>query len=58
MGKTLSCKDVSLNCDTVIQGETEEEVMEKAAEHAAEKHGVTEFSAETRQKMRSLIKDE
>ena len=31
---TLSCKDVGVNCDHVCKGETEEELIENAKQHA------------------------
>ncbi len=58
MGKKLVCKDVGMNCDAVIQGSTEDEVMQKAAAHAAKDHGMAEVPSETQQKIRSLIQDE
>jgi predicted small metal-binding protein len=31
---TLLCRETGLDCDYVIQGETEEEILKNAAEHA------------------------
>jgi predicted small metal-binding protein len=31
---TLFCKDVGVNCDHVCKGETEEDLMENAKQHA------------------------
>jgi predicted small metal-binding protein len=39
---TISCRDVGRDCDCVIQGETEEEIMKNAAEHAVKGHGYKE----------------
>ena len=39
---TISCRDVGRDCDCIIQGETEEEVMKNAAEHAVKGHGYKE----------------
>jgi predicted small metal-binding protein len=38
--KTLRCRDVGVDCDFVAEGETEQEVMAKAAEHARKHHGL------------------
>ena len=57
MGKKLACKDVGLECDAVIQGETEDEVMQKAAAHAAKDHGMTDIPEDQQKKIRSLIQE-
>lgn len=36
--KTLSCRDMGMTDDFVAKGETEEEVVQKAKEHAMEVH--------------------
>jgi predicted small metal-binding protein len=38
--KSFRCADASVVCRAEITGETEEEVLGKAVEHAREKHGV------------------
>jgi predicted small metal-binding protein len=55
--KELRCADAGFECDAVIQGEDEQEVMSKAAEHARETHGLTEIDEETGQQIRQLIRD-
>lgn len=41
--KSVSCKDVGvMDCDYVVTGETEDEVMQKAAAHAKEVHGMSD----------------
>jgi predicted small metal-binding protein len=55
--KELRCADAGFECDAVIQGEDEQEVMSKAAEHAREAHGLTEIDEETGQQIRQLIRD-
>ena len=37
---TLLCRETGLDCDYVIQGETEEEILKNAAEHAIKFHGM------------------
>ena len=36
---TVSCRDVGVDCDYVAKGETEEEIMRDAGEHAVRDHG-------------------
>jgi predicted small metal-binding protein len=38
--KSFRCQDVGAICDAEVTGETEEEVLAKAVEHAKESHGV------------------
>jgi predicted small metal-binding protein len=44
--KSFRCADAGVVCRAEITGETEEEVLKKAVEHAREKHGV-DLSAST-----------
>ncbi len=36
---TVSCREVGVDCDYVAKGETEEEIMKNAGEHAVKDHG-------------------
>ena len=47
-----------MDCDFVARGETEEEVLKLAAEHAAPAHGMTEMSDDVIAKVRAAIHDE
>jgi predicted small metal-binding protein len=38
--KSFRCADAGVVCRAKITGETEDEVLQKAVEHAREKHGV------------------
>jgi len=38
--KSFACRDAGVICNAQLTGETEEEVLVKAVEHAREKHGV------------------
>jgi predicted small metal-binding protein len=56
---TISCRDVGRDCDCVIQGETEEEIMKNAAEHAVKGHGYKEeeiMTPEMKEKIKSHIR--
>jgi predicted small metal-binding protein len=55
--KELRCRDAGFECDEVIQGEDEQEVMSKAAEHARDVHGMDEIDEDTGQQIRQLIHD-
>lgn len=58
MTKAIHCNKVnpSSECDHVIRGETDEEVLEKAGVHAKE-HGL-EATPELIERVRSKIEDE
>ena len=56
---TISCRDVGRDCDCVIQGETEEEIMKNAAEHAVKGHGYKEediMTPDMKNKIKSYIR--
>ena len=36
----LICRETGLDCDFVIEGETEEEILSKGADHAIKVHGL------------------
>jgi predicted small metal-binding protein len=55
--KTLTCRDVGVDCDFVAEGQTEQEVMAKAAEHARKDHGFEDIPPELRDKVRAAIHD-
>jgi predicted small metal-binding protein len=55
--KTLSCREAEFDCDYVVQGETEEEILQKGAEHARMDHGLKEdCTPEFKEKLKGLIK--
>ncbi len=58
MGKTLACRDVGVDCDTVLQGKDEAEILRKAAEHAKGCHQGVAMTPEIQTKIRAAIKDE
>ena len=55
--KTLHCSDAGFDCKGVIRGNSEEEVLTQAAQHAREVHGV-EVTPEMADQLKSLIKEE
>jgi len=58
MSKVVSCRDVGMDCDFVAKGETEQDILQQAAEHARKEHGMTEIPAELADKVRGAIRDE
>jgi predicted small metal-binding protein len=58
MAKTMRCNDVVGNCDFVAHGESEQEIMDQAGEHARTAHQVEEITPEMAEKVRGAIRDE
>jgi predicted small metal-binding protein len=56
MPKTLNCRDVGPDCDASFSGETEEEIMSQAVEHARAEHGFNEIPPELAEKARGAIR--
>ncbi len=54
--KELHCRDIGFDCEGVIKGESEEEVMTQTADHAREVHGIEQLDSETTETIRSLIR--
>jgi predicted small metal-binding protein len=57
MAKTISCRDVGVDCDFQAQGETAEEVLQKCSDHARSAHGMTEIPPELAQKVIAGMRD-
>jgi predicted small metal-binding protein len=59
MGKMVECAkvDPSSGCKHVVRGQTEEEVLKNAAEHAKQ-HGIREVTPELKAKVKAAIRDE
>ncbi len=56
--KILKCRDAGFDCNAVMRGETETEVLRQAAEHARTVHNLSEISEQAVVKISSLISDE
>jgi predicted small metal-binding protein len=58
MAKMLECAkvDPSSGCRHIIRGETVEQVLQKAAEHAKE-HGIREVTPELMERVKANIRD-
>ena len=51
----IACNDVVPGCGFTANGDTEEELLEKVAAHAAHDHGVTEVTPELVAKVKAAI---
>ncbi len=58
MAKVVSCKDVGVDCDFVMRGETTEDILQQAAEHARTVHNMIEIPPDVAEKLRGAIRDE
>ena len=57
--KTLACRSVGLDCDYIIKGMTEEEILKNAKQHYSEIHAIEpeEISSEMKVKIKNNIYD-
>jgi predicted small metal-binding protein len=55
--KQLCCRDVGVDCDFSCTGRTEEEVLKKAAKHAADAHGMKKIPDDKLAKVKAAIRD-
>ncbi|MEK6706221.1 MAG: DUF1059 domain-containing protein [Bdellovibrionota bacterium] len=53
--KTFSCKDIGVDCNWTIEGNNEEEIIQKAAKHGKEYHNIKNFNDDLRNKVRAAI---
>ncbi len=58
MGKSLACKDVGVDCDFVIKGKDDADVMAQAAKHAAGCHSGIKMTPDVVAKVKSAIKED
>ena len=58
MAKVLKCGDLNPGCTFEARGNSENEVLQKAAEHARTKHNMTQISQEFQNRARMAIYDE
>ncbi len=59
LSKIIDCNKVNpaSGCDHVVRGETEEELLRNAAEHAKE-HGIIDVTPEVMEMIKANIEDE
>jgi predicted small metal-binding protein len=58
MAKIVRCREIGVDCDFEARGETEQEVLQKCAEHARSDHGMDQIPADLAAKVRASIHDE
>jgi predicted small metal-binding protein len=58
MAKTLACSDVVSGCGAKFKGETEDEILAQAAQHAKNAHGMEKIDDQTLAAVRGAIKSE
>ena len=54
---SFKCKDVGLDCQWEAMAETEDELMQKIAEHAAEEHDMNAIPPDMMAKVKEAIKE-
>ena len=55
--KAFECNKVVPNCNAVIRGKDDAEVMSKAAEHARKAHNMKDIPADVAKKVQESIHD-
>ena len=58
MSKVMHCADVVGNCDFVAKGDSEQEILQQAAEHARSAHNMNEITPEVAERVTAAIRDE
>ena len=58
MAKVLKCSDVNPGCNVEIRGNSEDEVLKKATDHAKTAHNMQNIPPDVLSKVRSAIHDE
>jgi len=55
--KRMACRSIGLDCDYIIEGETEKELTQNALKHAWENHAINpdEMTSEMKAKIRDNI---
>jgi predicted small metal-binding protein len=58
VSKVLKCSDVNPGCNAEIRGDSEHDVLRKAAEHARTDHHMETIPPDVLSKVKSAIRDE
>jgi predicted small metal-binding protein len=58
MAKSISCKDVGMDCDFTARAETMEELMQAASAHAKEAHGLDSIPDTLMPMVHAAVRDE
>ena len=57
MAKVLKCGELFPGCAVEARGETEEEILKQAAEHARRDHGMPQIPPDVARKAQAAIRD-
>ena len=57
MAKTISCRDVGVDCDFTAKADTLDELMQVTAKHAKEAHGFDSIPPELMPVVQAAIRD-
>ena len=58
MAKVLYCRDLGMDCDFIARGETDDEILRKAQEHAERAHQMIEVSPDMEDKILDNIRED
>ncbi len=58
MAKSISCRDVGVDCDFTAKADTLDELMQVTAQHAKEVHGFDSIPPELMPVVQAAIRDE
>ncbi len=56
MAKKFACKDIGMQCGFTAKANTDDELMQKIAEHAKSAHNMAQIDAATMDKVKKAIK--
>lgn len=56
--KVVRCREAGVDCDFEARGNTEQEVLQKCAEHGKKDHGMDEIPPDLVATVKASIKDE
>lgn len=56
MAYTMRCSDVVPGCAATFEGDSEDDILRQAAEHARADHGMDEIDADTLEKVKGAIR--
>lgn len=55
--KSFACRDVGMDCDWTTTGNDDQDIMNKASDHAHSAHGIKDIPKELLEKAKSAIRD-
>lgn len=57
MAREIACHDIVAGCGFKAHAESEDELLQKVAQHAREAHGVTEVTPDLLTKVKAAIRE-